>query len=278
MRRKKIIALCVAVCMLVCASGCSSRTAEMETYSNMADKSSRDQVAAVFEENDIPEETSDRIFRWVDDFNSITTSYEPVGKFEALPEKGPDYRNLIMDDSSDVFSYMQWLNCRLTAYTLLKDKIETDRSGDESDNWIMFDMEALDTVPEFKATDDEKSDFATVFNHVSVAGTSSVEEHKEKIKKAWEERDIKIASDSLSLVCIYVHDPEEQARFVGHTGVLAETDGGLLFFEKYSPLAPFQATYFSDRKELKKYLLSRDDIYGDEKELEPVVTENGVSL
>ena len=74
---------------------------------------------------------------------------------------------------------------------------------------------------------------------------------------------------------MYLHVPEDQARFVGHTGVLVETKEGLLFVEKYSALAPFQATYFKDRAELKTYLLERPDLYGDGSELDPIVMENG---
>lgn len=104
------------------------------------------------------------------------------------------------------------------------------------------------------------------------------EEHEEKIQEAWNERDIQISGDKLSLISVYLHAPEDQARFVGHTGVLAETKEGLLFVEKYSALAPFQATYFKDWAELKDYLLARPDLYGDETELDPIVMENGTVM
>ena len=50
----------------------------------------------------------------------------------------------------------------------------------------------------------------------------------------------------------------------------------MMFVEKYSNLDPFQATYFRDREELKQYLLSRNDLYGDQTELAPIVAENGI--
>lgn len=142
----------------------------------------------------------------------------------------------------------------------------------------MFDIEAIDTVPEYQMTTEKRADFITLFNQVSVAGTSSLEEHEQKIIEAWEKRKIQINTEHLSLICIYLHSPEDEVRFVGHTGVLAETNDGLLFIEKYSYQAPFQATRFVDRAALKKYLLSRDDLYGDESELQPVITENGKLL
>jgi hypothetical protein len=102
-----------------------------------------------------------------------------------------------------------------------------------------------------------------------VEGTSTLEEHEQKIQEAWKERDIQISGDKLSLISVYLHALEDQARFVGHTGVLADTKEGLLFVEKYSAMDPFQATYF------KEYLLARPDLYGDKTELAPIIMENG---
>lgn len=67
-------------------------------------------------------------------------------------------------------------------------------------------------------------------------------------------------------------------RFVWHTGILLNTDEGILFFEKYSSLAPFQVTKFTSTKELKDYLLSRPDLYGDDSEMAPIVTINNEIL
>lgn len=39
-------------------------------------------------------------------------------------------------------------------------------------------------------------------------------------------------------------------------------------------IAPFQATKFKDKKQVKKYLLLRPDLYGDDSELDPIVKIN----
>ena len=95
-----------------------------------------------------------------------------------------------------------------------------------------------------------------------------------KIEKTWKDREIQIEGDGISLISVYLHSPLEDIRFIGHTGVLLETEEGLLFAEKYGPLYPFQAVNFADREELKEYLLGRPDLYGDEIELEPIIMEN----
>ena len=77
----------------------------------------------------------------------------------------------------------------------------------------MFDIDAIDTMPEYQLTKEERADFLTLFNQVSVEGTSTLEEHEEKIQEAWKERDIQISGDKLSLISVYLHAPEDQARF-----------------------------------------------------------------
>lgn len=226
----------------------------------------------------LSEEQIKTVMSWVKDLNEISGSYEFADGFSTLPKEGVDYSSLVLDDTAEAYSYIQWLNCRLTAFTLLKDQIETARTGFDTDVWLMFDIEAIDTLPQLQMNADDRSDFITLFNQVSVEDAATLEEHEDRIEKVWEERGIQLSADHVSLICIYVHAPEDNARFVGHAGVLAETEEGLLFFEKYSNLDPFQATYFHDREELKTYLLSRADLYGDETELAPIVTENGSVL
>ena len=52
----------------------------------------------------------------------------------------------------------------------------------------------------------------TLYNQVSVEGTSTVEEHEKKIQEAWKERSIEIQGDKLSLICAYLHAPDDEAR------------------------------------------------------------------
>ena len=233
-------------------AGCGKKeTTHTGEYTNLTDEESRKKVTGELENCGVSKEQTETLMKWAEDYHEITAkSYSYPKGFTALPESGMDYSSILMDDSADSYSYLQASNCRLTAFNLIKNQL----------------------------TKEERADFLTLFNQVSVEGTKTLEEHEEKIQEAWKERNIQIRGDKLSLVCVYLHAPEDQARFVGHTGVLAETEEGLLFVEKYSSLAPFQATYFKDRAALKDYLLARPDLYGDETELAPIVTENGTVM
>lgn len=261
-------------------AGCGKKeTTHTGEYTNLTDEESRKKVTEELENCGVSKEQTETLMKWAEDYHEITAkSYSYPKGFTALPESGMDYSSILMDDSADSYSYLQASNCRLTAFNLIKNQLTTAGTGNDTDLWLMFDIEAIDTMPEYQLTKEERADFLTLFNQVSVEGTKTLEEHEEKIQEAWKERNIQSRGDKLSLVCVYLHAPEDQARFVGHTGVLAETEEGLLFVEKYSSLAPFQATYFKDRAALKDYLLARPDLYGDETELAPIVTENGTVM
>lgn len=265
---------------MLALSGCGKKeTGQAGEYTNLADKESGKAVVGELETCGVTKEQTETLIKWAEDYHEITAkSYSYPKGFTALPEGGMDYSSILMDDSADSYSYLQASNCRLTAFNLIKNQLTTAGTGNDTDLWLMFDIEAIDTMPEYQLTKEERADFLTLFNQVSVEGTSTLEEHEEKIQEAWNERDIQISGDKLSLINVYLHAPEDQARFVGHTGVLAETKEGLLFVEKYSALAPFQATYFKNRAELKDYLLARPDLYGDETELDPIVMENGTVM
>lgn len=280
---KKFFAVSISLILMLSAVGCGkSQNADKQnlnnqdlTYSNLAGDASRSEVTDILESNGLNKQAIETVMTWADDFNSNSQGYEFKEGFQPLPETGMDYSSLMLDDTSEAYSYLQWLNCRLTAFSLLKDQIKTAKTGFDTDPWLMFDIEAIDTVQELHLNEDERANFITLFNQISVEGTSTLEEHEKKIKEAWEERKIEISTDTVSLICIYLHSPEDNVRFVGHAGVLSETDNGLLFIEKYSSLDPFQATYFQDKESLKQYLLSRSDLYGDTTELDPIITENG---
>lgn len=270
--RKTILVWAVVLCFMLSLGGCGKKESE---YTNMADQTSENEVLKELESCGITQEQTERVKKWITDFNATAQNFSFPEGFGKLPEEGVDYSGVMLNDSAEAYSYLQWLNCRLTAFFLLKDQISTAGTGNDADVWLMFDVEAIDTVPEYQMSEEERTDFVTLYNQVSVEDADTLEDQKERIEEAWEKRAVEITGDKLSLICVYLHSPEDKVRFVGHTGILAETKNGLLFVEKYGPMAPFQATRFQSREELKEYLLARKDLYSDATELAPIVTENG---
>ncbi|MEG1019801.1 MAG: DUF4300 family protein [Oscillospiraceae bacterium] len=74
---------------------------------------------------------------------------------------------------------------------------------------------------------------------------------------AWKERGVTFGKGKASLITVVMNDSFDEVLFIGHTGVLIEMDGYLLFIEKLAPGLPYQVTKYSTRAELAKELLGR---------------------
>lgn len=261
---RKYIGIILSLMLLI--TGC---TKESTVYSNLYDEKSQEEIKSIFSAS----KEIDTVLDWAKAFNQESVGIEYKPGFVSLP-KSMDYSSVYIEDMD---SYISWINCRLTTFTLLKDSIHTLENGNALDPWLMFDVEAIETVPEFSFLKPELAHFITLFNAVSVDGLSTVDEHVQQIESAWKERKIEIDSP-YSIVCVYLHSVEDSVRFVGHVGVLADTSSGLYFLEKYGNMAPFQVTRLDSKEQLKTYLCSRSDFYGDPEELDPILIENGIAI
>ena len=266
---KKIIAL-LSVCTISVLAfvGCTSNKDIM--YSNMQDTKSREEVFSELKKHDVSDNQINKLIEWMDDFNSYVKDGQLSNGFKKMDGDLVDYSTL---ELKDMPSY--YVNCRLTSFMIIKNALTTNCKPDNSDTYLMLDLDAIDTDKQISMTNQEKLNYTTLFNWIPLDDAKTLEQHEEKIETALKDRDIKIdESKGLSIINIYVHSTFDNVRFVGHTGVLMDTDNGLLFVEKYGPDTPFQATKFHNREELKKYLLARPDLYGEKDEVAPIITEN----
>lgn len=248
-------------------------------YSNLVDSSAQKEVADLLAHHGITKEQTDTLISWADDFNTRVTSAPLPEGFLPLKETGPEYGGLILKnkEAEDGFLYPE-ANCRLTSYLLMKNLIQTNGTHADNDTVLMFDVEAIDTYAPFSLREEEREQFLSLFSWVPLDNADTLDAHIERIQNTWKERAINVEGKGISLITVYLHLPFDNVRFVGHTGVLLDTEEGLLFVEKYGPQLPFQATKFHSRDELKRYLLSRADFYGDKTELPPIVLENDQPL
>lgn len=274
-----------ALCLTACnrpleehrfSGGQASKTV---TYSNLMDEASQNSVAQVLQRQGVPQERIHTWLEWVEDLNGrITSPQLPVG-FVEMAQDYVDYSQVRFPlKEGKGGTYMPEPNCRLTAFLLLGDRVSARGERDENDWHLLFDLQAIDNYQAFAMSPQDKAHYSILFQWVPVAGAATMEEHTQLIQQAWRSRDIALQGSGLSLVTVYAHSVFEDVRFVTHAGVLAETEEGLLFVERYSPEAPFQATRFQNRAQLKEYLLARPDLYGEKKELPPIVMENGEPL
>lgn len=266
---KKTIALLGAFTIaLLALVGCASNKDIM--YSNMQDTKSREEVFSELKKHDVSDNQINKLNEWMDDFNSYVKDGQLSNGFKKMDGDLVDYSTL---ELKDMPSY--YVNCRLTSFMIMKNALITNCKPDDSDTYLMLDLDAIDTDKPISMTEQEKLNYTTLFNWIPLDDAKTLEQHEEKIETALKDRDIKIdESKGLSIINIYVHSTFDNVRFVGHTGVLMDTNDGLLFVEKYGPDTPFQATKFHNREELKKYLLARPDLYGEKDEVAPIITEN----
>lgn len=266
---KKIIAL-LSVCTISALGfvGCTSNKDIM--YSNMQDTKSREEVFSELKKHDVSDNQINKLNEWMDDFNSYVKDGQLSNGFKKMDGDLVDYSTL---ELKDMPSY--YVNCRLTSFMIMKNALITNCKPDDSDTYLMLDLDAIDTDKPISMTEQEKLNYTTLFNWIPLDDAKTLEQHEEKIETSLKDRDIKIdESKGLSIINIYVHSTFDNVRFVGHTGVLMDTNNGLLFVEKYGPDTPLQATKFHNREELKKYLLARPDLYGEKDEVAPIITEN----
>lgn len=288
---KKLVLLCVIPILFTACSNKndvekpvsnieSSQNAENTEntilYSNLIDSDSQKEVFGILEKNGVSKQQIETLMAWIEDFNSRINPLNLAEGFNTMQEGKVDFSNLSVDiKETGEGEILPEVNCRLNSYLLIKNILETNKKQIDNDTFLMFDLEAIDTQEQFRLSDEERANFVSLFNWVPVNDAKTLEEHIDRIEKAWEDREIKINSDKISIVNVYLHSTFEDIRFVGHTGILIELeDNELLFFEKYGPMYPFQANKFNNRKELKEYLLARPDLYGDETELPPIIMEN----
>ena len=266
---KKIIAL-LSVCTISVLAfvGCASNKDIL--YSNMQDTKSREEVFSELKKHDVSDNQINKLNEWMNDFNSYVKDGQLSNGFKKMDGDLVDYSTL---ELKDMPSY--YVNCRLTSFMIMKNALTTNCNPNNSDTYLMLDLDAIDTDKQISMTNQEKLNYTTLFNWIPLDDAKTLDQHKEKIETVLKDRDIKIdKSKGLSIINIYVHSTFDNVRFVGHTGVLMDTDNGLLFVEKYGPDTPFQATKFHNREELKKYLLARPDLYGEKDEVAPIITEN----
>ena len=159
---------------------------------------------------------------------------EPNGKVQTPLAKGfermlgpeVDYSNSKYQVKQDPDGhYPPEANCRLTAFLMLRGFVQTNGKKDDSDTYLMFDLEAVDTEEQFKMAKEDRKNFNSLYNWIPVQGLTTVKQHTKAIKDTWKDREIVIdSSTGVSLLNVYIHATFEDVRMVGHTGVLYETD------------------------------------------------------
>lgn len=166
-------------------------------------------------------------------------------------------------------------NCRIISYDLMKDSIHIGKNDTKNTSMLVFDEHALEYSPKDLFNQTEEEGFKTLYSYIPTESTKDISLHLEKVKEDWKNKEIEFLNkDKRSVVSVFFHD-EEGFLFIGHMGVLIPTrDGKLLFLEKLSFQAPYQAIKFDNRTELNDYLMNKYDISKNQPTAKPFIMEN----
>ena len=169
-------------------------------------------------------------------------------------------------------------DCRMTVMLLAGELIKYDSvEQDYNGTYLMFDMDAIENKDEYSILKEKKQLFTTMFGEMAISKNGFAE----TLHENWSKHGIKIESNKCSVISILFKAYEEEAAFVGHTGILIDcrdiesVDSNFLFVEKISFGDPFKITLFKDENDLIEMLSERPDYTSEEGDPAPVVYKNG---
>lgn len=283
---KRILPLILAGGLLL--TGCSADSDSSDkivegstlTYSNLVDEEIQNEIENILIENNVSKDQADYFMEVVKDYNKKS-------KLEKLPTSKKGYRSIATqqvpyDEAilGEIWDYKKInyvdFNCRVTAFTLFKDFINSQEKFNGDEVTLMFDLETMKSNPVSKFSNEDIDKFTNLYGSIPVENTQDVNKLAETIIKEWEKRKISFGeNDSVSMINIFIHAPEDSMIFTGHAGVLVKVKDGLIFIEKYSPSLPYQVSKFKDKSELKTYLMDRLDVNtADNGAAKPIIMEN----
>ncbi|MBS4957858.1 MAG: DUF4300 family protein [Clostridium sp.] len=244
------------------------------TLSNIASKEMQDEIKTLLINNNINEENADRYIKYINDFNERVKDKTLLKEeFVTVDSMSGLYNSIILEDRiAEDGSIFGEINCRLASFELFKEFVST-KGEIQVDNYLIFDIEAIENNPIISFTDEDKKKYINLFNPIDIGNVKDTNEIVKLIKEELNKREVKIDNQgNVSLINIYMNDEIENKMFVGHSVVMIENANEYLIIEKFSPMDPFQISKFSSREDVKKYLLSRNDIYGSD--INPIVLIN----
>lgn len=259
---RRIIAVLLAFSLaFATACGCSAPKQTSVSYpvvTELADDETLENVCEIMKNAELSH--IDIFKSWVDDFVKVSGENAKLTNGFVAPDK----------IESDVFACMDgWeanhdfsdADCRITAMLLLDGILTAEKTDKEyNGTYLMFDTDALDTVPRYSEVAKNKELFTTLFGETDII---SSEHPEETFPQKWQDYGFDINSDRVSLVTV-VNTTETNQVYVGHTGVLIFLGESYLFIEKLAYEQPYRVTKLDSEKQLIDIFDSRSEYFENE--------------
>ncbi|EQF26650.1 hypothetical protein QEW_1150 [Clostridioides difficile CD160] len=252
-------------------------------YSNMIDKKIQNDVKKVLEKNKVDKKDVDAFIKAINSYNKQQVkilqnniSLSKSGYSSTNAKQVPYDLEKLQDNWMKKFPDYMDVNCRITAFRLFKDFINSNKkfTGDSIDLSIDLDTISNNKDAKFSPKDVEK--FINFFSAIPAKDTNDINKNAEQIKKEWKKRKISFKDNkNMSIISGFLRYPETKNVFIGHTGICIKTDKDILFIEKYGVTSPYQITKFKSKKDVKNYMFNRLKMTEGEGELlDPIIMEN----
>ncbi|MDB3083904.1 DUF4300 domain-containing protein [Clostridioides difficile] len=286
MKKNLLIVICSVVLVLssiITIFAYSNIKNNKLVYSNMVDKKIQNNVKEVLEENKVSKQDIDTFIKAINNYNKhqvkILQNNINISKsgYSSTDEKQVPYNlEKLQDNWMKKYTDYMDVNCRITAFRLFKDFINSNKkfTGDSIDLNIDLDTITNNKDAKFSPKDVEK--FINFFSAIPTKDTDDISKNAEQIKSEWKKRKISFRDNkNMSIISGFIRYPETKNVFIGHTGICIKTSNDILFIEKYGVTAPYQVTKFKSKKDVKNYMFNRLKMSeGGGELLDPIIMEN----
>lgn len=161
------------------------------------------------------------------------------------------------DDSLD-------LNCRISAFMLMKDMISSESFTKKHDPTIEKEIQKIGTIFEDNFTDKNAITFRSLFTPVEFdiydfKDSNVYDETLKALKNHWKKENLIFKNNSPTLIQAILIEPDDNKVLAtpGHAGLLIEDSDSLYFIEKKNPCFPYQVSRFQNYTDLNQYIFTQ---------------------
>ena len=245
----------------------SAQVSWKASYTNMNSQPSAEEVRKALAAH-LDKDSVDAFFNLVNDYNSTVGSVGLTGDFSTFTKTDYDVEkisNLWTPRKGDFVG----TNCRINSYCLLKNSIEIPKL-EKDDSLLFVDNDAIDKGKVFGAED--KDAFDILFSRVKTEATTDVKVHAAKMEQFLSQFKF---NENARMLSVVVHDDlDGQSLFIGHVGILVQSEDGYFFVEKLTFEEPYQAIKFATKEDCYKYLDTKYENYTGEGLANPFIMDN----
>ena len=243
-------------------------------YSNLVDESSLNQVLEILATTDLPAENIANFKRQVQYYYQVVGTDQMVGNWSTLAS--PTYDPYLLKDKWAAKHHYPGYNCRLTAFTLMKNYYQITTLQTQVPEYLIFDHQ---TLKENQVDKQELLNFNNLFPAFATNESTNSAYQANVITVNLEKQQIYFPESNVKLVRVFLHNnitlnKNDFLLFPGHVGILIKQPQQYLFIEKLSFSDPYQAIIFYSLEQLATYLLQQYDTSAFEPISAPIITIN----